>query len=97
LRLTDLDGHTQADAAAIIGLSTTAMKTRVQRARAQLRALFTRCCEIELDRRGGIIDYQPNNNPCNCPTSTSTRQPAPSPQTLPRTDPTAPAAACNCA
>lgn len=67
LRLTDLDGLTQADAAALIGLSTSGMKTRVQRARAQLKALFTRCCEIELDRRGGIIDYRSNNDICDCP------------------------------
>ncbi|MCA1674377.1 MAG: sigma-70 family RNA polymerase sigma factor [Actinobacteria bacterium] len=97
LRLTDLDGLTRADAAARIGLSTSGMKTRVQRARTQLKTLFVRCCEIELDRRGGIIDYQPNNDPCNCATSTSTRQADASPQTPPRTDPTAPAAACNCA
>ena len=73
LRLTDLAGLTQADAAARIGLSTSGMKTRVQRARTQLKALFVECCEIELDRRGGIIDYQPHNNACQCRTGASTR------------------------
>jgi RNA polymerase sigma-70 factor, ECF subfamily len=97
LRLTDLDGLTQADAAALIGLSTSGMKTRVQRGRAQLKALFARCCEIELDRRGGVIDYQPNNDRCDCPTSTSARPAAKSPQAPQPTDPTAPPAACNCA
>jgi len=78
LQLTDLDGLTQADAAAQVGLSTSGMKTRVQRARAQLKALFTRCCEIQLDRRGGIIDYQPNSTSCDCHAtkSTSTRRAA---------------------
>ncbi len=66
IRLTDLDGFTQADAAARVGLSTSGMKTRVQRARAQLKLLFTRCCDIQLDRRGGIIDYHPNNASCDC-------------------------------
>jgi RNA polymerase sigma-70 factor, ECF subfamily len=70
LRLTDLDGLTQADAAARVGLSRSGMKTRVQRARAQLKALFACCCEIELDPRGGVIDYQPNNDACDCRTST---------------------------
>ena len=74
LRLTDLDGLTHADATALIGLSTSGMKTRVQRARTQLKALFTRCCEIELDRRGGIIDYQPSNDTCDCHINTSTRR-----------------------
>ena len=96
LRLTDLDGLTQADAAALIGLSTSGMKTRVQRARTQLKALFARCCEIELDRRGGIIDYQPNNDSCDCHTSTSTRRAAGSPRAHRRTDAPAAAAACNC-
>lgn len=76
LRLTDLEGLTQADAAARVGLSISGMKTRVQRARAQLKALFIRCCEIQLDRRGGIIDYQPNNASCDCATRTSTRRAA---------------------
>jgi RNA polymerase sigma-70 factor (ECF subfamily) len=49
------------------------MKTRVQRARTQLKTLLTRCCEIELDRRGGIVDYQPNNDSCDSPTNTSVR------------------------
>jgi RNA polymerase sigma-70 factor (ECF subfamily) len=66
LRLTDLDGLTQADAAALSGLSTSGMKARVQRPRTQLRQLLLRCCEIELDRRGGVIDYRPPNATCNC-------------------------------
>lgn len=59
LTLTELEGLTQAKAAVRVGLSTSGMKTRVQRARAQLKELVVRCCEIDLDRRGGIINYQP--------------------------------------
>ncbi len=66
IRLTDRDGLTQADAAARIGLSTSGMKSRVQRGRAQLRSLFAGCCEIEFDRRGGVIDYQPHHDSCDC-------------------------------
>lgn len=66
LRLTELGGLTQAEAAIAVGLSTSGMKTRVQRARRQLKALFVDCCQIELDRRGGIIDYQPHGAGCNC-------------------------------
>jgi RNA polymerase sigma-70 factor (ECF subfamily) len=73
LRLTELDGLTRAQAAAQTGLTTSGMKTRVQRARTQLKDLFMRCCHIELDRRGGIIDYQPNNDSCDCRPSASTR------------------------
>ena len=76
LQLTDLDGLTQADAAAHVGLTTSGLKARVQRGRTQLKALLTRCCEIELDRRGGILDYQPHNGNCACHPSAPTRPPA---------------------
>ena len=66
IRLTDLEGLSQAEAAARVGLSTSGMKSRVQRGRAQLRELFSRCCEIEFDRRGGVIDYQPHHGGCDC-------------------------------
>ncbi len=73
LQLTDLDGLTQATAAAQVGISTSGMKARVQRGRAQLAHLLLRCCEIELDRRGGIIDYQPPNESCDCHASTASQ------------------------
>jgi RNA polymerase sigma-70 factor (ECF subfamily) len=40
------------------------MKSRVQRGRAQLRALFDQCCEIALDARGKVTDYTPRATPC---------------------------------
>ena len=72
LQLTDLDGLTQAEAGARLGLSTSGMKSRVQRARNQLRDLFSDCCDIHLDRRGGVIDYQPRGDGvCSCSTTPS--------------------------
>lgn len=66
LVLTDLDGLTQAAAAARLGLSTSGMKSRVQRARAQLRDQLLGCCEIELDRRNRVTGYAPRRDPCDC-------------------------------
>ena len=66
LALTELEGLTQAGAAARLGLSTSGMKSRVQRSRAQLRELLVACCEIELDSRGAITSYQPRRAPCDC-------------------------------
>ena len=57
LTLTEVEGLTQASAAAQLGLSTSGMKSRVQRGRAQLRELLDACCEVELDRRGGVTSY----------------------------------------
>jgi RNA polymerase sigma-70 factor, ECF subfamily len=58
LELTDLGGLTQQQAAAQLGLSTPGMKSRVQRGRRLLREEITRCCEIALDARGGLVDVQ---------------------------------------
>ena len=66
LTLTELEGLTQASAAAQLGLSTSGMKSRVQRARAQLKQLLVACCEIDLDSRGDITSYQSRRGPCDC-------------------------------
>jgi RNA polymerase sigma-70 factor (ECF subfamily) len=66
LTLTEFEGLTQAGAAARLGLSTSGMKSRVQRGRAQLRELLVGCCEIELDSRGGIASYEPRRARCDC-------------------------------
>jgi RNA polymerase sigma-70 factor (ECF subfamily) len=58
LRLVEVDGMTQVDAARRLGLSVSGMKSRVQRARSRLRAVVDACCRLELDRRGGLIAYE---------------------------------------
>ena len=67
LVMTDLNGLTQREAADRSGLSFSGMKSRVQRARQQLKEVLLECCRIELDRRGGIVDYAPRDDgksPC---------------------------------
>lgn len=67
IRLTDLGGHTQAEAAQELGLSIPGMKARVQRGRAQLRELLRACCRIELDRRGQVIEFERDGSgSCGC-------------------------------
>jgi RNA polymerase sigma-70 factor (ECF subfamily) len=56
LELTDLGELTQEEAADRLGLTTSGMKSRVQRGRRLLRAEITRCCQVSLDARGGIAD-----------------------------------------
>ena len=55
--LIDLEGLTQQEAAAQLGLSLSGMKSRVQRGRRQLKEMLEACCTIELDRRRGVADY----------------------------------------
>ncbi len=59
--LTELEGMTQRDAAEKLGLSVSGMKSRVQRARGKLKDVVNAWCEVELDRRGGLVDYQPRD------------------------------------
>src|SRR5215208_4622721 len=77
IRLTDLGGRTQTEAAAELGLSVPGMKARVQRGRVHLRELLRACCSIELDRRGQITELAPHEDgrdpvgACGCAESTS--------------------------
>ena len=65
--LVELEGMTIKDAAAMVGISVSGMKSRVQRGRAQLRAAMEQCCQIALDVRGRVIDVTPRAHaPC-CP------------------------------
>ncbi len=66
LILTDIEGLTQAEAATRLGLSHSGMKSRVQRGRAKLKEALLRCCTIETDRRGGVIDYERRANKTDC-------------------------------
>ena len=61
--LVELEGLTAREAAAMVGISVSGMKSRVQRGREQLRKLFEDCCEIALDVRGKVTDFAPRR-PC---------------------------------
>jgi len=62
--LVELEGITVREAAEMVGVSVSGMKSRVQRGRAQLRQLFDECCEIALDARGKVIDYTSRSRSC---------------------------------
>jgi RNA polymerase sigma-70 factor (ECF subfamily) len=62
---TEYDGLTQAQLAEREGISLSAAKSRVQRARAKLKEALLECCHFELDSRGGIMDY--HERCCRCP------------------------------
>jgi RNA polymerase sigma-70 factor (ECF subfamily) len=58
LVLADLEGIAQAEIARRLGLSLSGAKSRVQRAREQLKTLLMECCHFEFDCRGRVSDYQ---------------------------------------
>ena len=58
LELTEFEGLTQQELADRVGIGLSGAKSRVQRAREQLKAMLLDCCKIELDGRGGVVDHQ---------------------------------------
>ncbi|MBX3742079.1 MAG: sigma-70 family RNA polymerase sigma factor [Akkermansiaceae bacterium] len=58
LRYTDYEGHTQAELAGKEGISLSGAKSRVQRARQEVRAAVEKCCHIETDRYGTVLEVK---------------------------------------
>ena len=58
LRLAEFEGATQREVASQLGLSLSGAKSRVQRGRKMLLGVLLKCCRVELDRRGGVVDYE---------------------------------------
>ena len=56
MRLADFEGLAQQDVADRMGISLSGAKSRVQRARQQLREMILDCCRVERDARGGVAD-----------------------------------------
>jgi len=89
LQLVEFEGVTQVEAAHRLGLSVSGMKSRVQRARLHLRTALDECCQIALDRRGGVISYEARTEQCGtCQGSPETAggesSPSPTPVARPR-------------
>ncbi len=59
LTITELEGLTQKEAAEMMGISLSGMKSRVQRGRRELRRALEECCHIALDARGRVLSCEP--------------------------------------
>jgi RNA polymerase sigma-70 factor (ECF subfamily) len=62
LTLTELQGMTQGQAANMLGISLSGMKSRVQRGRQRLRAALEECCHIALDARRRVVGCDPRSD-----------------------------------
>jgi RNA polymerase sigma-70 factor (ECF subfamily) len=58
VRLAEVEGLPLAKIALRMGLSLTAVKSRVQRGRARLKKKLQECCRLEFDRLGRVIGYE---------------------------------------
>ena len=61
----EFQGESMQEISSALGLSLTAAKSRVRRARLMLRELLDRCCQFEFDHRGRVIEATPRK-PCDC-------------------------------
>ena len=59
IELAELQGATQRHVASQLGLSVSGAKSRVQRGREQLKKMLLSCCDVELDSRRNVLNYQP--------------------------------------
>lgn len=62
--LSEFEGLTQREMAEKLGLSLSGAKSRVQRARKELKGILLECCQFEFDRLGNILDYRHKKNEC---------------------------------
>lgn len=65
LRLAEFEGVTQREVALRLRLSLSGAKSRVQRARKMLLGVLLKCCQVELDRRRAVVNYETREG-CNC-------------------------------
>lgn len=67
LQRIDMRGESQAALAREMGMTSSSLKSRVQRARRRLRAALEDCCTVQQDRSGQPFDYQRRaQRPCPC-------------------------------
>lgn len=64
LILTELEGLTQKQFADKVGITHSGAKSRVQRAKEQLKAVIADCCTYEFDKYGNIISCRKNAGNC---------------------------------
>lgn len=74
LELTELRGLSQREAARLLGVAESTFKSRVQRGRDLLHADLLRCCAVEIDARGRVMDFAPrtrrDGTGCGCTATT---------------------------
>jgi RNA polymerase sigma-70 factor, ECF subfamily len=64
IQLTEIEGLKQIELAEKLGISLTGAKSRVQRARQQLREMLLDCCNFEFDSAGKMCDFSKKMNCC---------------------------------
>jgi RNA polymerase sigma-70 factor (ECF subfamily) len=64
LQLSELEGMSMVRIAARLGLSLTAVKSRIRRGRQMLKKMLQKCCHFEFDQHGKLIGWERRNPRC---------------------------------
>jgi len=64
IEMIDYQGVSQLEAARVLGISVSGMKSRIQRARSMVREIMLTCCHFGFDTEGILMDYY--NPRCRC-------------------------------
>ena len=64
LQLSDLEGMSMAEISARLGLTLTAVKSRIRRGRQMLKKMLQECCHFEFDQHGKVIGWERRNPRC---------------------------------
>jgi RNA polymerase sigma-70 factor (ECF subfamily) len=67
IRIIDLQNIPQKTYAEQSDISYSTVKSRVKKARIEMKKLFDTCCDFSLDKQGNLVEFQAKNNNCgNC-------------------------------
>ena len=64
LQFSELEGMSMVRIAARLGLSLTAVKSRIRRGRQMLKKMLQKCCHFEFDQHGKLIGWERRNPRC---------------------------------
>jgi RNA polymerase sigma-70 factor (ECF subfamily) len=64
LQFSELEGMPRANIASRLGLSLTAVKSRIRRGRQMIKKRLQDCCHFEFDQRGKVIGWERRNPQC---------------------------------
>ena len=60
----EINGQSQKEYAETHGISYSTLKSRVQKARAELRKVFETCCQFTFDQQGNVLEYMEKSDYC---------------------------------
>ncbi|NER16566.1 sigma-70 family RNA polymerase sigma factor [Spongiivirga citrea] len=64
LELHEIDGISQKEISEKLNINYVTVRSKIQRGRSKLRALFAQCCQVEKGGRGSILCYTNNTDCC---------------------------------